>query len=161
MPTCPSCRSKVSEPLKTWPIVEPKKSGEIVESTVGIYRCTKCKAKFPFVVGKQGLRLIESNKLEELHDTIKKMSKVKQDLTEKVDQLEQEKMVAEESLVLTRLEGKAENLKVEVSLLREVKRELEGMIKYLEHAPFQFGAKSPYNQIEGSNSAHHSYDMNT
>lgn len=134
MPTCPNCHSKVSEPLRTWPTVEPKKSWEIVESTVGIYWCTKCNTKFPFVVGKRDLKLIETNQLEELHDKIKAMDKVKQELEKKVDQLEQEKTVVKESLVLTRLEDRVENLKVEVSLLREVKREIEGMIKYLEHA---------------------------
>jgi hypothetical protein len=134
MPTCPNCRSKVSEPLKTFPIVEPKKDGEITESTVGIYWCSKCNEKFPFVVGKKDLKLIETEKLEELHDKIEKMDKVSQELVKKVDLLEQEKTVAGESLVLAKLEGRAENLKVEVSLLKEVKRELEGMIKYLEYA---------------------------
>jgi len=134
MPTCPTCRSKVSEPLKTWPTVEPKKNGEIVESIVGIYWCDKCNTKFPFVVGKRDLKLIETNELEELHNKIKMMDKVKQELTKKVDQLEQEKMVVKESFVLTKLEDRVEHLKVEVSLLREVKREIEDMIKYLEHS---------------------------
>jgi len=134
MPTCPNCRSKVTEPLKTFPVVEPKKDGEITECTVGIYWCSKCNEKFPFVVGKKDLKLIETEKLEELHDKIEEMDKVKQELVKKVDRLEQEKIVAEESLVLAKLEGRAENLKVEVSLLKEVKRELEGMIKYLEQA---------------------------
>ncbi|MCP8308971.1 MAG: hypothetical protein H3Z54_09810 [archaeon] len=135
MPICPNCHSEVSEPLKTWLTVEPKNGWEIVESTVGIYWCAKCKTKFPFMVGKQDLKLIETNKLEELHDKIKMMDKAEKELAKKVDQLEQEKMVVEENLMLTRLEDKAENLKVEVSLLKEVKREIEGMIKYLEHTP--------------------------
>ncbi|MGQ9469045.1 MAG: hypothetical protein ACUVTD_04375 [Nitrososphaerales archaeon] len=134
MPTCPNCGSEVSEPLKTWPTVEPKRSGEIVESIVGIYWCAKCKTKFPFMIGKRDLKLIETKELRELHDKIKMMDKVKQELVKKVNQLEQEKMAVEESLVLTRLEDKAENLRVEVSLLKEVKGEIESMIKYLEHS---------------------------
>ena len=134
MPICPNCSSKVSEPLRTWPTVEPKENGEILESTVGIYWCTKCKTKFPFVIGKRDLKLIESSELEELHHKIKMMDKVKQELARRVDQLEQEKMAVEESLVLTRLDDKAEKLKVEISLLREVKREIEDVIKYLEQS---------------------------
>ncbi|MCP8312356.1 MAG: hypothetical protein L6M37_05340 [Candidatus Methylarchaceae archaeon HK02M1] len=135
MPTCPTCRSNVSEPLRTWPIVKAEKNGEIVDCTVGIYWCTKCNIKFPFAVGRQRLKLIETDKLEELHDKIKMVGKVKQELMKKVDQLEQEKAIVEESLILARLEDKAENLKVEISLLKEVKRELESMIKYLDHTP--------------------------
>ncbi|MCP8320076.1 MAG: hypothetical protein H3Z52_03910 [archaeon] len=134
MPTCPTCNSKVSEPLKTWSTVEPRESGEIVESTVGIYWCAKCKTKFPFVIGKRDLKLIETSKLNELHHKIKMMEEVKQKLEKRVDQLEQEKVAVEESLVLTRFEDKFENLRVEVSLLKEVKREIEDMIKYLEHS---------------------------
>ncbi|MEM3382977.1 MAG: hypothetical protein QXL52_00045 [Nitrososphaerales archaeon] len=119
--------------LKTWPIVEPGKNGEIVECVVGIYWCTKCKIKFPYVVGKHDLRLIEKRELVELHEKIKILDKVKQDLAEKVDQLEKEKIMAEGNLMLTKLEDKAENLKVEISLLREVKKEIEDMIDYLEH----------------------------
>lgn len=135
MHTCPTCRSKVSEPFKTFPyVMEPKRDGEITECTVGIYWCTKCNEKFPIVVGKKDLKLIETEKLEELNDKIGTMDKVKQELAEKLEQLEQEKVVAEESLMIAKLEGRAENLKVEVSLLKEVKRELEGMIAYLEYA---------------------------
>ncbi|MEM3437793.1 MAG: hypothetical protein QXP55_04600 [Nitrososphaerales archaeon] len=136
MPTCPTCHSKVTESIKTWSIVEPGKNGEIIECVVGIYWCTKCKIKFPYVVGKYDLRLIEKKELVELYEKIKMLDKVKQDLVEKVNQLEKEKIMAEGSLFLTKLENKAENLKVEVSLLKEVKREIESMIEYLENTPY-------------------------
>jgi len=87
------------------------------------------------MVGKRGLKLIETNKLEELIDKIKTNEKIRENLSKKVDQLEKEKMKVEENLALTKLENRAENLKVEISLLIEVKKELEGMIKYLEDAP--------------------------
>ncbi|MCP8304611.1 MAG: hypothetical protein H3Z50_03955 [archaeon] len=121
-----------------------------MDFTVGIYWCTKCNANFPFVVGRRGLKLIETDKLEELHDKIKAVDKVKQELMKKVDRLEQEKAMVEESLVLARLEDRAENLKVEISLLKEVKRELESMIKYLEHAPSLKVATSEQKSINRS-----------
>lgn len=124
------------EPLKTWSTVEPGKNGEILECVVGIYYCIKCKTKFPYVVGKRDLRLIENRELGELHEKIKMLDKIKQDLVERVDQLEKEKMVVERNLLLTKLENKAENLKVEVSLLRELKREIENMVEYLEKCPY-------------------------
>ncbi len=97
------------------------------------------------MVGKRDLKLIENRELQELHEKIKMMDKVKQELTKKIDQLEKEKTVVEGNLLLTRLEDRAENLKVEVSLLREVKREIEDMIDYLEHTPsfFKLQGKKP------------------
>jgi hypothetical protein len=148
LPTCPTCHSKVTEPLKTWSTVEPGKNGKILECVVGIYWCTNCKTKFPYVVGKRDLKLIENRELQELHEKIMMMDKVKQELTKKIDQLEKEKTVVEGSLLLTRLEDRVENLKVEISLLREVKREIEDMIDYLEHAPyFKTSKQNPYDQI--------------
>ncbi|MCP8323034.1 MAG: hypothetical protein L6N96_02495 [Candidatus Methylarchaceae archaeon HK02M2] len=146
MPTCPTCRSKVLEPLKAWPIVEPQKNGEIKDYTVGIYWCTKCNTKFPFVLGKRSLKLIETNTLVELHNKFKTLEKNKQELLQKVENLEQEKRVAEMGLILTRLKDKAENLKVEVSLLKKVKNDLEGMIQFLDNTL----ASEPNNLIKNS-----------
>ncbi len=88
------------------------------------------------MLGKRDLKLIENRELQELHEKIKMMDKVEQELTKKIDQLEKEKTVVEGNLLLTRLEDRFENLKVEVSLLKEVKREIEDMINYLEHTSF-------------------------
>ena len=136
MPICPNCHSKVSELLKTWPVVRPKKNGEILDCKVGIYWCDKCNEKFPLIVSKQSLKLIEVKKLKELYDKIKIADKINKEFIEKVDKLEKEKMMIEKSLILTRLENRSEYLLMEISFLKEVKKELMDIIKFLENDPF-------------------------
>jgi chromosome segregation ATPase len=81
MPSCPECKTKEQEPVKTWNVMtDPDKLGSFADTKVGICLCSKCGTRFPSTLGRQKLRIISQKQLDNLDSSIK-------DLKEKNEQL--------------------------------------------------------------------------
>lgn len=133
MPACPKCGTGVRTPTKTWTIPsEPDSRGRLLEQTVGLYQCAKCGEKFPHVYGRQKLKIISVKELEQLDRAVNEARAENQVLHARIKALEAEgvQLRAEilrlqETLVLTELQSRLENLRRDVFTLRREKTALE------------------------------------
>jgi len=140
LPACPKCRSLVKVPIKTFTYYDgtDRKNG-VLEQDVGFYECPRCSEKFPYVYGRQKLRIIPVSELERSEKAITGLEKA---LTEaKADgqqlqsrlstteaaraDLSSEVLQLREALSLRELENRVEGLRHDVSQLRMEKGWLE------------------------------------
>lgn len=128
MPACPECKTMVRSPVKVWATSDPSRDGGLVERHVGLYECTKCKTKFPYVYGSQSLKLvkvIDWQKLQEEYTKAKEqvvlLGKEQADLRAKLEQME-----------LDLLSSKAQGIRDYISLLKEWRLQVQYDILPLE-----------------------------
>lgn len=111
---------------------EADSRGKILEQTVGLYQCNKCGEKFPHVYGRQKLKLMPVEKLEQLDKALNDAKSENQSLQARIEALDAEGarlraeiMRLQETIVLNELENQLETLRREVFTLRREKTELE------------------------------------
>ncbi|MBI4257945.1 MAG: hypothetical protein HY619_03225 [Thaumarchaeota archaeon] len=132
MPACPRCKKIVKTPIQTFThLNESDRKGGILEQTVGLYECSTCREKFPYVYGRQKLKLISTTELEKLQRALSDVKTENQTLQEKLGVTESEAAglrfeVAElQKTVMAIGHNWMEGLRVDVDTLRQEKTKLE------------------------------------
>ena len=111
---------------------DPDHTGRMTERKVGFYECSTCSTRFPHVYGRQKLKIVKTEKWISLKNSLSDAEDTKAQLQERVVELERyrdtlnsELESLKEKIIITKLEGRAETLQCEISILADGKRELE------------------------------------
>jgi septal ring factor EnvC (AmiA/AmiB activator) len=126
LPNCPKCGNKESLPTRTFNVIVEPVKGErgMTERRVGMYTCSKCGTKFPTVISKQRYLIVAEEQLKSIQDELSSVKKGNQDLTTKVQGMEEQQRELESSMDKTAKEN-------EVKRLQDKLAELEDFVRYL------------------------------
>jgi septal ring factor EnvC (AmiA/AmiB activator) len=126
LPNCPKCGNKESLPTRTFNVIVEPVKGErgMTERRVGMYTCSKCGTKFPTVISKQRYLIVAEEQLKSIQDELSSVKKGNQDLTTKVQGMEEQQRELESSMNKTAKEN-------EVKRLQDKLAELEDFVRYL------------------------------
>jgi chromosome segregation ATPase len=114
MPSCPECKTKELEPVKTWNVMsDPDKMGSFLDTKIGIYQCSKCGTRFPSSLGRQKLRIVTQKQLDNLDATLKELKEKNEELLAKY--AESRKREDERQAEVVMLKERVARLEEEVS----------------------------------------------
>lgn len=107
--------------------IEPEKGEHgILKRDVGMFRCPRCDASFPRVLGKKRYLIIAETELSRLRKEVEDLEKSDKDLRGEIEQLKKEQLTREESLRKQLRGDKLESLESELA-------QLERHVKYLRN----------------------------
>jgi uncharacterized Zn finger protein (UPF0148 family) len=122
LPVCPECGTEVTNPTKTWVMVDRStKKGERLKLTLGIFTCPRCGKKFRTVIGKEKERITLKGITKEIKRIERRLIQRLRDLKEKIETLESERAELLKKIERFKKAGevRAYTLEKEVASLRE------------------------------------------
>jgi hypothetical protein len=134
MPACPTCKAPVSSPDRVYKVVVEPEQGErgVVQRDVGMFRCPRCDATFPRVLGRVHYLLVPDTEFKRLKKEAEENKAKASDLDVTVEALRREKLEREEALtqqlrdkVIAGLESELGQLEKHVEHLREERDRLQ------------------------------------
>lgn len=126
MPSCPNCKADVLTPERVYQVTVEPEQGErgIIKRDVGMFRCPRCDASFPRVLGKKRYLLIAESELTRQRKESEDLAKDNKGLRTEIDGLRKEQQSREESLRKQLRGDKLDSLESELA-------QLERHVKYL------------------------------
>ena len=135
MPACPNCKASVATPERVYKVVVEPEQGErgIIKRDVGMYRCPRCDATFPRVLGRVHYLLVpetefnrtkkegEENKarIEELEESMEALKKEKKEHEEMMTRQLQAKVISSLESELGQLEKHVKHLRTDRDRLKK------------------------------------------
>ena len=126
MPSCPNCKADVTAPDRVYQVTVEPEQGErgILKRDVGMFRCPRCDASFPRVLGKKRYLIIAETELTRVRDESEELTKNNRRLQGEIEQLRKEQLTREESFRKQLRGDKLVGLESELA-------QLERHVKYL------------------------------
>jgi len=126
LPSCPNCKADVLTPERVYQVTVEPEQGErgIIKRDVGMFRCPRCDASFPRVLGKKRYLLIAESELTRQRKESEDLAKDNKGLRTEIDGLRKEQQSREESLRKQLRGDKLDSLESELA-------QLERHVKYL------------------------------
>ena len=126
MPSCPNCKADVLTPDRVYQVtVEPEKGERgLLKRDVGMFRCPRCDASFPRVLGKKRYLIIAETELTRQRKEAEDMEKDNKEIRSEIEGLKREQQTREESLRKQLRGDKLDSLESELA-------QLERHVKYL------------------------------
>ncbi|HUI86483.1 MAG TPA: hypothetical protein VLY21_04940 [Nitrososphaerales archaeon] len=126
MPSCPNCKADVLTPERVYQVTVEPEQGErgIIKRDVGMFRCPRCDASFPRVLGKKRYLLIAESELTRQRKESEDLAKDNKGLRTEIDGLRKEQQSREESLRKQLRGDKLDSLESELA-------QLDRHVKYL------------------------------
>jgi len=126
LPLCPNCKAEVLTPERLYQVtVEPEKGEHgITKRDVGMFRCPRCDASFPRVLGKKRYLIIAEAELTRLRKDEEDLAKKNKALEGTIEDLKKEQFRREESLKKQLRGDKLDSLESELG-------QLERHVRYL------------------------------
>ena len=127
MPACPNCKASVTSPEKVYKVVvEPEKDERgVVQRDVGMYRCPRCDATFPRVLGRVHYLLVPEPEFKRLKKEAEENKTKAEELEGAMESLQKEKLDREETLTKQLRDKVISSLESEVG-------QLERHVKHLQ-----------------------------
>jgi vacuolar-type H+-ATPase subunit I/STV1 len=132
---CPSCRTEVASPVKSWPVSFKKQGEEDAQPhfCVGVFECPKCKSKFRSRVESASEAVEPSNVaglVERINSIREGLSQTLKTLRLRIKSLETERasLLTEVEELKRAAESRANALEDEVSQLREEIRSMREVL---------------------------------
>lgn len=115
-------------PERVYQVTVESEMGErgIMKRDVGMFRCPRCGASFPRVLGKKRYLIIAETELTRLRKDGEDLAKSNKELQGEIEELRKEQLTREESLRKQLREDKLESLESELG-------QLEKHVKYLRN----------------------------
>jgi len=126
LPSCPNCKADVLTPERVYQVTVEPEQGErgIIKRDVGMFRCPRCDASFPRVLGKKRYLLIAESELTRQRKESEDLAKDNKGLRTEIDGLRKEQQSREESLRKQLRGDKLDSLESELA-------QLDRHVKYL------------------------------
>jgi len=126
LPSCPNCKADVLTPDRVYQVtVEPEKGERgLLKRDVGMFRCPRCDASFPRVLGKKRYLIIAETELTRQRKEAEDMEKDNKEIRSEIEGLKREQQTREESLRKQLRGDKLDSLESELA-------QLERHVKYL------------------------------
>jgi len=127
---CPKCGFEVETPVKTWPLMKRGK----VEVYMGIFQCSRCKARFRKRVEKPLKEASIKNMVGKIKEIKGELMQTLKNLREKIKTLEAERasLLLEIEELKKMAESRANALEDEVKMLREEVKSLRELLSGTE-----------------------------
>jgi len=126
LPQCPNCKAEVAQPERTYSVTVEPEEGErgITKRDVGMFRCPRCDASFPRVLGKKRYLLVPETEFTRMKKEMNDLQKKGEAMQESLEQSKKELSEREEAL-------KEQYQKVSLTGLESELSQLEKHVKYL------------------------------
>lgn len=100
LPQCPNCKADVLTAERVYQVTVEPEQGErgITKRDVGMFRCPRCDATFPRVLGKKHYLLIAETELNRMRKESEELTKRTKSLEETMETMKREQSQREEAL---------------------------------------------------------------